>query len=270
MSTTETQIPKQITIDVAEGQEPITLDVENTPALKDLVQAARIAGGQTEKTKLYDTIESLKKTNKELTDEVVTLKAAPPVSTPPATPSPKGMNVTDAETTKRNQEIEARKKQNREESATLTQEDVNNLISKAFEDNLPQILQKAVNPLVEKTKAIEQATLNEYKAKRLSELGDQVIPELIKGNTKEEIEESIASAIEIRSRYAGTPAAPVTPGNQPPETPPVVPTPQAAPVVVPHIETPPQMELDVKNMTPEQYKEQREKVLKEVSALVPK
>lgn len=233
---------------------------------------------KTEKDKLYGTIEDFKKKNSELTQsnarlttqvadynskfEDLTKKVEgliPPVTSAnykPGELTPK--EVADL---------------NKQQQQGLTPEQVQAMLDKKFQEELPKIIQNSLKPLVDVQSSLHQESVDTYRETRLKELGDTVIPELVTGNNKEEIEASIALSIATRSRYA------VPQTITPPITAPITPQVQApvAPVVAPPsftqvTSTPPSTSpLDaLKGMSGAEFSKNRETLLKELQGLVTK
>ena len=127
----------------------------------------------------------------------------------------------------------------------------------------------AVNEVKARLEKVEQDQVTEYLQKRLAEEGDNVIPELVKGNSKEEIETSIAQSKTIVSRYKTT--TPVTPQSEGQTQPaPVTPAAQAAnpqtnPVVIPaaqprHLQPDQNEGVDISKLSNDDYAKHRDKL----------
>lgn len=69
-------------------------------------------------------------------------------------------------------------------------------------ESVRNIVEGAIKPLLDKTSKIEIQSLEEYKAKLLTENEGKCFPELVKGNTKEEVDESLKNSIELRTKYS--------------------------------------------------------------------
>lgn len=240
----------------------------NHPAIRSMVQKA----AKVEKDKVYETMESLRAENSRL-------KAAQtaPVQQPVHQEIP-GMNT-------QSQAQQFRAAHQQENQAPIDKEAIDSLIAKRFDEALPTILQQRVAPLEQTIEALKAENLQAYRDKRIAELGDAVMPEMIQGNTKEEIESSIELSKALRAKYAptqpaapqpGTPApatettAPVAAAPVPPVTAPVVQQIQevpAAPARIPQINMIPETQINVKEMSMDEFaKGGREQAFKDLAA----
>ena len=66
---------------------------------------------------------------------------------------------------------------------------------------LPDALKEVVQPVLQATEQNRINDLQQYREKIISENIDKCIPDLVKGNTKEELDESLRESIRIRSSY---------------------------------------------------------------------
>lgn len=243
------QLPEELTI----GE--VTYKVKETPELKTFVTAILSKAQTDERKKLYQRIESLEKSVLDLNTENESLKVAP-------------QQVT-SETIHRSNDQKGLKEEIKmiNASTPVTMEAVSELISKAFTDNLPGLLKQSIDPFVKKLEATTQEQVADYRERRLRELNDSVIPELIKGSSKEEIEESIVNAIAVRQRYA-TPAEPITPQVVQQTTPAARVPATPAPPVPAKVEGNPPIPTageDIKNMSAEEFAKNRVALLSKLS-----
>lgn len=270
------QLPKSITLD---GKE---YSIKDTPELQGLLLQITAAVSQTEKKKLYDTIESYKKSNSDLSQkntqlntEIIRLSSQqtqPPVqNTPVANPQPvvPGQQLyTDANGAP----------VKNPDGTYVTKDDVAEILSSVFNSKLPEVLQRSLAPFQDRLASLESVSLQEYRNKLLAQHGDSIMPELVKGNTKEELDASVALAKELRQKY-GTPVV-----QQPVQTVVVPDTNQPAPVAQPGAGDPTQQQQTVmprpsksappadrgplvdklKNMNNEDFAKNREKMLAEL------
>lgn len=116
----------------------------------------------------------------------------------------------------------------------------------SLKETLSATIKEVVQPVLDATQKNAQNELDAYREKLISENEATCIPELVKGNTKEELDEALKESIRLRAAYPAVPAAPYTgdpniqrqqqqssaQNNSP--TPPPAPTAQA-----PQIPTPP-------------------------------
>lgn len=258
-------------VQLQEGGTPVDLSLH--PTIGEVLKKAIAHGSQTEKAKLYNELNGLKGQLSTATTELATLRAqqaqalqnAPAQSNPSTatnTPNTPGTSTDQLLT----QVLERLGANNQNSNTGITKEDLAGMLSTTVNQVLPGLLQ----PLQEKLSTMERANLEEYRQRRLAELGDTVIPELVKGSTREEIEASIAPAREIASRYApkggGT-------QNPPTGTPPAAPTTQAPAVVNPPaaVQNPPantRLIPDVSQMSDKEYAAQREELMRKLQTAV--
>lgn len=241
---------------------------------------------QAEKSKLYGTIDDFKKKNADLSEKNAQLSTQVSDYTNKFQDlSAKVEQFTMAPITSDKYKQEELTPQqvaelNKQQVQGLTPEQVQAMMDKKFNEELPQIIQNSLKPVLDTTANIQQETLQSYKDNRLKELGDSVIPEMVTGNTKEEIEASIEASKAVRTRFA-TPNTPPTPGTPPSEGTPApqvqTPTPTPAPTPTPTppsptpvTPTPPSSSaLDgVKGMNMQDFGQNRDALLKELQAAV--
>ena len=146
----------------------VTYKVSETPELQAFIQAV----SKVEKSKLYSKYEELK-------TQLDNLKNA----------SIEGVGTINAET------LESLKK------IFLTKEDL-----QTFQASLPDAVKGVVSPLLADVETNRKNEIEAYRQKLITENSDKCIPELVKGETKEELDASLAESIRLRSAYPANPA----------------------------------------------------------------
>lgn len=71
----------------------------------------------------------------------------------------------------------------------------------SLRETLSNTIKEVVQPVLDATHRNEQNALNEYREKLIKENEATCIPELVKGNTKEELDAALKESIRIRSAY---------------------------------------------------------------------
>lgn len=188
------EIPEQITI----GE--TTFVVEQTPELQKLIkdiitEASTIAASQ-EKTKLYSNIQKLE------TDLAEAKKVANNVSLQ----NPAQNQKIEESTAKTNAEWKSFVEELKANAETLTPVQIADTMLKAFRESLPGIVKEQLEPVLKMVEENQKAKISSYREKRLKEMEGRIIPDLVKGNTPEEIEESIKESEIIFSKYFSKPA----------------------------------------------------------------
>ena len=146
----------------------VTYSVSETPELQAFIQAV----SKVEKTKLYSQFESLKEQIKNLS----------------------GVQVTDEKQPDVNSLIESLK------GAFVTKEDL--------KESLKSTVEEVVRPVLEATRKTQEDEIKAYREKLITENAATCIPELVKGNTKEELDNALKESIRLRAAYP-------SPGNEP-------------------------------------------------------
>lgn len=154
----------------------VTYKVSETPELQTFIQMV----AKVEKTKLYSKYEELK-------TQLDNLKNA----------SIEGVGTITSET------LESLKK------IFLTKDDL-----QAFQASLPDAVKGVVSPILASVEANHKNEIEAYRQKLITENSDKCIPELVKGETKEELDASLAESIRLRQAYPANPA-PQTPVRDP-------------------------------------------------------
>lgn len=140
----------------------VTYLVKDTPELQQFIQSV----AKVEKTKLYSQMENLRTQIQNLGSVEV---------------APSG-NQVDADTL-----IEKLK------SVFITQE--------SLKDTIGDTIKEVVKPVIEATQRNEKKELDEYREKLIRENATTCIPDLVKGNTKEELDASLKESIRLRGAY---------------------------------------------------------------------
>ena len=241
MTENKINLPEKITLN---GQE---INVAESPELINLLSIAQ----KIEKDKLYPTIEKLKTQVTEKETELAKLKVI-------GTPTPNNINQPITQDKLRE---EMKKIQAEDKTEPLNAEKVADILFEKWSNALPDLIkaqvEKSIEPIKTATSSLFNEQLTDYRNRRLIELSDQIIPELVTGNTKDEIEQSIINSIEVRKRYQENKPANVV---KPIETPGVTP-----PAPLPRIVTPsgnPDEEIDIKGMGAKEFEKNREELLK--------
>jgi hypothetical protein len=229
------------------GEGELEIDLSSVKEYAEAIKSAKAEAAKAEKDKLYKQLEDSKMKILTLEQSLKTNSSEPvmaqtPTSTLGDTQTNKPMN-------------------------TLSEERVAELIAqgitKAFSEKLPEAL-KPINEALIKT---QQETLSEFRERRIKELGSEYTPFIeagfIKGSSKEEVEASIKSAKVALEGIMPTPTPPpvqsqVTPI---PGTTPISVTPPPAPPVTTSLPPVNSVLESVKNMTPEEYRRNRESIL---------
>lgn len=161
---------KQNTISIPESVtiNGVTYLVSETPELQQFIQAV----SKVEKSKLYSQFESLKAQIKDLS----------------------GVQVTEDQ---QKLDIEALVKSLKE--SFVTKEDL--------QESLKVTVEEVVRPVLDATKKTQEDELNAYREKLITENAATCIPELVKGNTKEELDAALKESIRLRAAYP-------SPGNE--------------------------------------------------------
>lgn len=238
-----------------------TYKVDENPTLKQFFEQTITIASQREKDKLYPTIQS--KDAKIATLETELAKANADAQEIMGS----FQNSVQVQTDLKKQLDQLNKAQ-----PVIDAENVRRIIQEEFASKLPAATSSAIQPLQSSIERLEESRLSDYKAKRITEEGDKIIPELINGNTPEEIETSIAFSKEMRGKYGAVQTVvdnnvqnnkpdmstnSTTPVQQPGQQPQQVQ--QNIPVATPKVTTPGNDSIpDIKGMTPEQFAAQRE------------
>lgn len=158
-----------------------------------------------------------------------------------------------------------------------------------FQEMLPGVIKEVVQPVLTATEQNRQNELSQYREKLISENIATCIPELVKGETKEELDASLKESIRIRAAYPTPSTAGIDPakhvsdpliekqaremGSQPiTPTPQVDPAPTAAPApVLPVAPRRPSPEVsgpqNVKQMPMGEFEKQREVLRQQLEAM---
>lgn len=225
-----------------DGGEPVDLSQNTT--IRSALSAAIAQGAKTEKDKVMPDLTRLKTELGAATEELKILRAQKPSDVNAAL-----------------DEIRAALKQTTPAATTdptikpLTKEDVAALLASAVNDVIPKLMQ----PIEAKLAGLEKESVESYRLRRIKELGDAIIPEVVSGDTIEAVEASITLAKDLAAKYLSQTPPPVAPVAPPPVAPPALPTPPPGDPLVDQ----------VKNLNKAQYAQQREGLFDQLKALVP-
>lgn len=141
----------------------VTYPIGETPELKQLIQAV----ASVEKSKLHSTFDGLKKQIENLQGVTVVPQGQQPLDT-------KGI------------------------IAELKQELSNSFVSK---EDLKSELKEVVQPLLQSTQEAKQKELNIYREQIINKNLATCIPELVTGNSREELDAALQKSIQLRASY---------------------------------------------------------------------
>ena len=163
---------KQNTISIPESVtiNGVTYLVSETPGLQKFIQDV----SKVEKSKLYSQFESLKAQIKDLS----------------------GVHVTEDE---QKQQFDVKALVDALKDSFVTKEDL--------KESLKSTVEEVVRPVLDATKKTQEDELNAYREKLITENSATCIPELVKGNTKEELDAALKESIRLRAAYP-------SPGNE--------------------------------------------------------
>lgn len=140
----------------------VTYVVKDTPELLQFIQEV----AKVEKSKLYTQFENMK-------SQIA--------------------NLGKVKITENNEEHDTDALVEKLKSTFITKED--------FKEVLPGIIKEVVQPVLNATEQNRQTELNNYREKLINENIATCIPELVKGETKEELDKSLQESIRIRTSY---------------------------------------------------------------------
>jgi hypothetical protein len=163
---------KQNTISIPESVtiNGVTYLVSETPELQKFIQDV----SKVEKSKLYSQFESLKAQIKDLS----------------------GVHVTEDE---QKQQFDIKALVESLKDSFVTKEDL--------KESLKSTVEEVVRPVLDATKKTQEDEINAYREKLITENAATCIPELVKGNTKEELDAALKESIRLRAAYP-------SPGNE--------------------------------------------------------
>ena len=146
-----------------------------------------------------------------------------------------------------------------------------------------------IQPLIDKTQKIEKNSVEEYREKVIAENADTCFPEMVKGNTIEEINASLLESKNLRAKYptaspANNGSAHVTdpllqqqmaavitaPANAPQVAAPINSNqaPQKAAPIVPSFPAGEPSRTDISSLTPDEFAKRRDSLRQEIKSLV--
>lgn len=124
-----------------------------------------------------------------------------------------------------------------------------------------ETVNKTIQPLMEAQQSLQAESVQQYRERVIATEGDAIIPELIVGSTKEEIDGSVANARLVRTRFNTPVPTPPTPTPETPPTPSPVPPSPTTPTPTPA----PNTLLDtVKDMGQSEYESKRAVILEQL------
>lgn len=109
---------------------------------------------------------------------------------------------------------ELKEKVNELKGVTVTGSELPSNFTEELLSKVRETVQSAVQPLQEKLNRQDVESLDGFKNKLFSENEGRFIPELVKGNTKEELLAAMAESISIRERYPSANTVPPTNTHQ--------------------------------------------------------
>lgn len=271
---------------VVDGNE-VEIPIDN-PELKKHVEESVKASVKTEKDKLYGKNAELKTRNTELTKENASLQEK--------------VNELQGQLTTTQTELQTRTTDPNAAASAKPEGEGSDLDTK-IATLVSKEVQKVVGPIATQLDGIanaftkqERSGIAEYREKVIAENAGTIIPELVQGNTKEEIDASLLVAKDVRARYPessaapapaaaapappqaaapaaapGTPqAAPATPAAQAPPAAPAVPATPAdrRPSAIQTPNDQPNVP-NIKNMTMEEFARRRSELESNIKSLVP-
>ena len=83
-----------------------------------------------------------------------------------------------------------------------------------FQEMLPNVIKEVVQPVLTATEQNRQNELSQYREKLIKENIATCIPDLVKGETKEELDKSLAESIRLRAAYPTPSSAAVPVGHK--------------------------------------------------------
>jgi hypothetical protein len=284
------------------------LTVQDSPELRQFFETTLAVNSRNEKDKLYSNIkqhsdkaEAAEKEVAKLTTQLQEIMTSYAQSAEDRTRLTNELAVRTQEAADARRNLADYQRQKAEldqfnKENPITPDALKKALGDLFAGGIPkEITDHLAGPVKDRVEKLEAEAVANYRAQKLAELEGKVMPELIKGNTKEEIDASIPFATEMFNKYAAissaqagvsntgqsgdttTPITPATPGaaaSTPatPVTPPVVNTHSATPppVKVPQVGTftnPDEVALpDFKTMTPEQFASNRDAYVEQMRA----
>jgi hypothetical protein len=174
-----------------------TVDLSNNAIVLDALRKAMAKGGQTEKDKAYSEIATLKA---QLANSAQSAKPQGGQTTPEPTTLEQLMAILGKQG-QTSQPIPSATTTPQPNGAGLTKEDVAQLMAEMFNARVPEILKKQLEPFTAQLTAIQSESLEQYRVRKIAELGNSVVPELVRGSSKEDIDASIELAKTIAARY---------------------------------------------------------------------
>ena len=228
-------IPESITINGS------TYVVKDSPELLDFIQQV----AKVEKTKLYSQMDTLREEIKKL--QGVSVEAQP---------------------------VNLDALADRLADKFITKETLDDKFTE-LKELFPQMIKEVVQPVLNDTAQRQQNELESYRQEIIQQNAATCIPDLVKGNTKEELDASLQESIRIRAAYPSPTGQPVktevpanAPGGQSPTPPPAAAP--AAPKVpaAPRREAPAaEAETGIKSMSMDEFAQRRGQLQKQLEQM---
>ena len=83
----------------------------------------------------------------------------------------------------------------------LTEAALESYLAKSFNTHVPKLLEKQLKPLFDSVTELKSEGVAQYKARLLKENSDNIIPEMLKGSTKAELDAALVEAKAVHLKY---------------------------------------------------------------------
>jgi hypothetical protein len=83
----------------------------------------------------------------------------------------------------------------------LTEAALESYLAKSFNTHVPKLLEKQLKPLFDSVTELKSEGVAQYKARLLKENTDNIIPEMLKGTTKAELDAALVEAKAVHLKY---------------------------------------------------------------------
>jgi len=149
----------------------------------------------------------------------------------------------------------------------------NNLEIGEITEAFSKLIDQKLQPIFNNQKRQEELSVNDYRNKLITENQLACIPELVVGNTKEELDAALAQSIELRNKYAAVSNVAALSTTNPastiaPKPADIVPAP-IKPVVPPSTSSAAEaVPLNIKSLSAKEFAANRDNLFKEIEALV--
>ena len=156
----------------------------------------------------------------------------------------------------------------------ITKEDFNQAFN-GLKESFPQMIKEVVQPVLTATAQQQQNELEAYRQELIQKNAATCIPDLVVGNSKEELDAALQRSIQLRSTYPAPVAEPAreqvpanAPGGQTPTPPPAAPAPKPQVPAPPRRESPAATEgLDIKGMPMSEFASRREQLAQQLEKM---